>query len=109
MCRIAPSRCPSAPALPPSCGPRWRTINGAHAIIFRGDDCITREGDSQYLSVRLDGLGYRNIRDYAEVGVTKLVPLAKDSWLEASLHGHRVEHDYEYSCRVFAVAKLRID
>jgi hypothetical protein len=59
--------------------------------------------------VRLDGLGYRNIRDYAEVGVTTLVPLAKDSWLEASFRGHRVEHDYEYSFRVFAVAKLRIN
>jgi hypothetical protein len=84
---------------------RWRV----HAIIFRGDDFITREGDTQYLSIRLDGSGYRNIRDYAEVGVTKVVPLAKDSWLEASLRGHRVEHYYEYSFRIFAVAKLRID
>jgi hypothetical protein len=83
----------------------WRV----HAIIFRGDDFITREGDTHYLSIRLDGSGYRNIRDYAEVGVTKVVPLAKDSWLEASLRGHRVEHYYEYSFRIFAVAKLRID
>ena len=84
---------------------QWRV----HAIIFRGDDFITREGDSHYLSVRLDGSGYRSIRDYAEVGVTRVVPLAKDSWLEASFRGHRVEHYYEYSFRVFAVAKLRID
>ena len=84
---------------------QWRV----HAIIFRGDDFITREGDTHYLSIRLDGTGYRNIRDYAEVGVTKVVALAKDSWLEASFRGHRVEHYYEYSFRIFAVAKLRID
>lgn len=83
----------------------WRV----HAIIFRGDDFITREGDSHYLSIRLDGSGYRNIRDYAEVGVSKVVPLAKDSWLEASFRGHRVEHYYDYSFRIVAVAKIRID
>lgn len=84
---------------------RWR----AHAIIFRGDDFLTREGDPNYLSVGLDGTRYRNLRDYGEAGVTKLVPLAKDSWLEASLRAHRIEHHYEYSFRVFAVAKLRLD
>ena len=53
--------------------------------------------------------GYRLLRDYAELGATKLVPLAKDSWIEASFRGHRVEHHYEYSFRIFTVAKLRID
>jgi hypothetical protein len=84
---------------------QWRV----HAIAFRGDDFLTREGDTNYLSVRLDGIPYRSLRDYGEVGVTKLVALAKDSWLEASLRGHRVEHHYEYSFRIFAVARLRID
>ena len=83
----------------------WRV----HAIIFRGDDFITREGDRNYLSTRLDGSGYRALRDYAEIGATKVVPLAKDSWLEASFRGHRIEHDYEYSFRIIAVAKIRID
>ena len=85
--------------------PNWR----AHAIMFRGDDFITAEGDRNYQSIRLDGTPYRNLRDYGEVGVTRVFPLAKDSWLEASVRGHRVEHDYDYSFRIFAVAKLRID
>lgn len=84
---------------------RWR----AHAILYRGDDFITGEGDSNYLSIRLDGTHYRMLRDYAEVGFTRLFPLAKESWLEASVRGHRVERHYEYSFRIFAVAKLRID
>ena len=83
----------------------WR----AHAILFRGDDFITDEGDGNYQSLRMDGRPYRNLRDYGEVGFTHVFPLAKDSWLEASVRGHRVEHDYDYSFRIFAVAKLRID
>ncbi len=83
----------------------WR----AHVIMFRGDDFITAEGDGNYQSMRLDGTPYRNLRDYGEVGFTRVFPLAKDSWLEASVRGHRVEHDYDYSFRIFAVAKLRID
>ena len=57
----------------------------------------------------MDGRPYRNVRDYGEVGFTRVFPLARDSWLEASVRGHRVEHDYDYSFRIFAVAKLRID
>jgi hypothetical protein len=83
----------------------WR----AHAIVYRGDDFLTREGDTNYLSMRRDGTAYRLLRDYAEGGLTRLFPLAKDSFIEASLRGHRVEHHYEYSFRLFAVAKLRID
>ena len=84
---------------------RWR----AHGILFRGDDFLTAEGDPNYQSIRMDGTYYRNLRDYAEVGLTHLFPLAKESWLEASVRGHRVEHDYDYSFRILAVAKLRID
>jgi hypothetical protein len=83
----------------------WR----AHAIMFRGDDFISAEGDGNYQSLRMDGRPYRNLRDYGEVGFTRLFPLAKDSWLEASVRGHRVEHDYDYSFRIFAVAKLRVN
>ena len=84
---------------------RWR----AHAIMFRGDDFIAAEGDPNYQSVRLDGTEYRALRDYAEAGLTTLFPLAKDSWLEASFRGHRVERYIEYSFRILAVAKLRVD
>jgi hypothetical protein len=84
---------------------RWR----AHAILFRGDDFLAAEGDANYLSVRMDGTYYRNLRDYGEAGFTRVFPLAPDSWLEASVRGHRVEHHYDYSFRILAVARLRID
>jgi hypothetical protein len=83
----------------------WR----GHAIMFRGDDFIAREGDPNYQSIQLDGTPYRSLRDYAEAGVTKLFPLAKDSWLEASARFHRVERHYEYSYRILAVTRLRLD
>jgi hypothetical protein len=82
----------------------WR----AHGILFRGDDFLTREGDPHYLSVQRDGAPYRMLRDYAELGLTKVFPLATDSWLEASVRAHRTEHHYEYSYRIFAVTKLKI-
>jgi hypothetical protein len=84
---------------------RWR----GHAIIYRGDDFLTREGDPNYLSARLDGSPFRMLRDYQEAGLTKLFPLAKDSWLEASFRVHHVENNFDYSYRIFAVAKLHID
>lgn len=83
----------------------WR----AHAVIWRGDDFLTREGDPNYQSIRLDGRRYRSLRDYAEAGVTRSFSLAKDSWLEASIRGHRVENHYEYSFRILSIAKLRLD
>jgi hypothetical protein len=83
----------------------WR----AHALIWRGDDFLTREGDPNYQSIRLDGTPYRSLRDYAEAGLTRTFALAKDSWLEASVRGHRVENHYEYSFRILSVAKLRLD
>lgn len=83
----------------------WR----AHVIIWRGDDFITREGDPLYQSRLANGTGYRLLRDYGEAGVTRLFPLAERSWLEVSLRGHHVEQHYEYSFRVLATARLRID
>lgn len=83
----------------------WRM----HGILWRGDDFITREGDPNYQSVKLDGTPYRDLRDYAEAGLTRVFPLAPHSWLEASVRWHRVENNYEYSFRIFAVARLRVD
>ena len=60
-------------------------------------------------SIRLDSAPYRALRDYAEAGLTHLFPLAKASWLEASVRAHRIETHYEYSFRLFAVAKLRLE
>jgi hypothetical protein len=82
----------------------WR----GHAILFRGDDFIAREGDPHYQSIRRDGTSYRALRDYAEAGLTRLFPLAPQSWIEASARWHRVENDYEYSFRVVAVARLTV-
>jgi hypothetical protein len=83
----------------------WR----AHGIIWRGDDFIAREGDPMYQSRFADGTAYRMLRDYSEVGLTRLFPLAEGSWLEASVRGHHVEQHYEYSFRILAKARLRID
>ncbi|MGH9200427.1 MAG: hypothetical protein ACRD2A_04235, partial [Vicinamibacterales bacterium] len=80
-----------------------------HAIVWRGDDFIAREGDAMYQSRFANGIGYRLLRDYSEVGLTRLFPLAERSWLEVSLRGHRVEQHYEYSFRIFATARLRLD
>jgi hypothetical protein len=81
----------------------WR----AHAILWRGDDVVKREGDPHYLSVRADGTRYLGLRDYLETGLTRRFALAPRSHLEASVRWHRVEQDYEYSFRVMAVAHLR--
>jgi hypothetical protein len=81
----------------------WR----AHAILWRADDVIKREGDPHYLSLRRDGTRFLGLRDYLETGLTRRFPLAPRSWLEASVRWHRVESHYEYSFRLLAVAKLR--
>ena len=46
---------------------------------------------------------------YQEAGLTRLFPLAKDSFLEASFRGYHLENQFEYSFRILAVAELRID
>jgi hypothetical protein len=81
----------------------WRL----HGLLWRGDDFIAEEGDPNYQSRRRDGTSYRRLRDYAEAGLTRTFPLARDSFFEISARWHRVENDYEYSFRVLAVAKLR--
>jgi hypothetical protein len=81
----------------------WRL----HGILWRAGDFIKQEGDLHYQSLRRDGTKYRNLRDYAEAGLTRTFRLASDSFVEASVRWHRVENHYEYSYRVLAVAKLR--
>jgi len=81
----------------------WR----AHAIVWRGDDFIKDEGDPNYGSLRRDGRLYRGVRDYAEAGLTRRLPLAPDVVLEASARLHRTERHYEYSYRLNAIASVR--
>ena len=81
----------------------WRT----HLIMWRGDDFIKDEGDSNYLSMRRDGTRYRGVRDYAEAGVTRTFTLAAGTLIEASFRIHRVERHYEYSYRVLGVVRAR--
>jgi hypothetical protein len=81
----------------------WRL----HGILWRGDDFITREGDPNYQSVERDGTPYRQLRDYAEAGLTRVFDLAPQSWIEASARWHRVENNYEYSFRILAVARVK--
>lgn len=83
----------------------WR----GHAIVWRGDDFIAREGDPMYQSRLSNGTGYRFVRDYSEAGLTRVFPLADRSWLEASVRAHHVEQHYEYSFRILATARLWID
>lgn len=81
----------------------WRL----HAIIWRAQDFIKVEGDPLYQSIQRDGTRYRSLRDYAEAGLTRTYPLARESFIEASARWHRVENRYEYSFRIVAAAKLR--
>ena len=83
----------------------WR----AHGLLWRGDDFIAREGDPNYQSIRRDGSAYRALRDYAEAGLARTFDLAPRSWLEASARWHRVEDHYEYSFRILAAARLRLE
>lgn len=81
----------------------WR----AHGILWRAADFIKAEGDLHYQALRSDGTRFRNVRDYAEAGLTRTFPLAEGAFLEASARWHRVESAYEYSFRILAVARLR--
>ena len=81
----------------------WR----GHLLFWRGREFVTEEGDANYLSIRRDGTYYRNVRDYAETGVTRLFLPAPGVRLEVSARLHRVEKDYGYSYRVVAVTSMR--
>ena len=80
------------------------------AWIDHGSASGARVGDNWWL--RVDGQPAARCETLlvtAQHSFTRVFPLAKDSWLDASLLGHRVEHDHDYSFRIFAVAKLRLD
>ena len=81
----------------------WR----AHVIAWRGWDYVKDEGDPNYLSVRRDGTRYRDVRDYAEAGLTRRFTLAPGAAIEVSGRLHRTERYYEYSYRVLSVAAVR--
>ena len=74
----------------------WR----AHLIVWRARDFIKDEGDANYLSLRRDGSRYGGTRDYAELGLSRRIPLAPGAALEISGRLHRTERYYEYSYRV---------
>jgi hypothetical protein len=84
----------------------WR----GHLIVWRGSGYIKDEGDPNYLSVRRDGSRYRGVRDYAEVGLSRVFQPTPGVVLEASGRFHRVERHYEYSFRIVAsaIANVRL-
>ena len=81
----------------------WR----GHLLFWRGRDFIKEEGDPNYQSIRRDGTYYRNVRDYAEMGLERRFVPAPDVRLEVSARLHRVEKDYGYSYRVVAITSMR--
>jgi hypothetical protein len=81
----------------------WR----GHLIVWRGNDYIKEEGDPNYGGLRRDGRRYRKVRDYAEVGITRVASPVPPLQLEASARLHRVEAHYEYSYRILAHVTLR--
>jgi hypothetical protein len=81
----------------------WR----GHLIVWRGDDFLKEEGDPNYLAVRMDGRRWRGVRDYSEIGVTRILKPAPGVALEISARLHRIEPDhYEYSYRIVGSANL---
>jgi hypothetical protein len=74
----------------------WR----GHLIVWRGNDYIKEEGDANYGGLRLDGRRYRKVRDYAEIGVTRVARPVPQLDLEGSARVHRIENHYEYSYRI---------
>lgn len=82
----------------------WR----GHVIVWRGDDFLKEEGDANYLAVRMDGRRWRGVRDYSEIGVTRILEPAPGVALEISARFHRIEPDhYEYSYRILGSTNLR--
>lgn len=81
----------------------WR----GHLIVWRGDDFLKDEGDANYLAVRMDGRRWRGVRDYSEIGLTRVLRPGPGVALEISARFHRIEPDhYEYSYRIIAATDL---
>ena len=81
----------------------WR----AHAIGWRSRDTLKEEGDPNYLMLQRDGRWFRNVRDYAEIGLTRHFIPAPTVQFDAAVRVHRVESHYEYSYRLIARVRLR--
>jgi hypothetical protein len=80
----------------------WR----GHIIVFRGFDFLKEEGDPNYLSIRSNGVRFKRVRDYAEIGGTRTFRPADGVDLEAAVRFHRTEDHYEYSYRILANVRL---
>ncbi|MCL4849359.1 MAG: hypothetical protein KJ066_22635 [Acidobacteria bacterium] len=76
----------------------WR----AHATSWRARDFVKEEGDPNYQALRRDGSFFRNVRDYAEVGVTRVFRPAAEVEFETSARVHVVERQWAYSYRLLA-------
>jgi hypothetical protein len=81
----------------------WRS----HAIVWRGRDVLKEEGDANYLSRVADGTIFHNLRDYAELGLTRHFRPAPGLHMFAAFRIHRVESHYEYSYRIVGRVRLR--
>ena len=81
----------------------WR----AHLIVWRGHDTLKDEGDANYLMRRRDGRLDRKIRDYGEVGITRVFTPAPTVSLMAGVRLHRVDARYEYSYRLVGRVRIR--
>jgi hypothetical protein len=81
----------------------WRS----HAIVWRGRDVLKEEGDANYLSRLADGTMFRNLRDYAELGLTRHFRPAPGLHMFAAFRIHRIESHYEYSYRIVGRVRLR--
>ncbi len=80
----------------------WR----AHAIAWRSRDFVKEEGDPNYQAVRRDGTRFRNVRDYAEAGLTRIFRPAPEVEFETSARVHVVERQWAYSYRLLARVDL---
>jgi hypothetical protein len=81
----------------------WR----GHLIVWRGRDTIKAEGDPNYLARRLDGRLVHQVRDYAEIGVTRHFRPAPQLHMFAAFRMHRIESHYEYSYRIVGRVRVR--
>jgi hypothetical protein len=81
----------------------WRT----HLIVWRSRDTLKAEGDANYLAWQTSGTMFHNVRDYAELGVTRHFQPAPDVPLYAAFRLHRIESHYEYSFRLVGRVRLR--
>jgi hypothetical protein len=81
----------------------WR----AHVILWRASDFNHEGGDPNYLSTFSSGSYYRD-REYAEIGISRLVKAAPSVDFEGSFRAHWVQGTYSYSYRMLAIVHLKV-